>query len=188
MSKGTFWLGAVIGGAAAYTAAMLFAPKSGDELQEDLKEQAYRAKEAGQDYIEIAKNNSGDVKAVLQDASKGVSSSFKEATTKISEQARVDGPILKDNLKGLTKRDSMSKELLKANLKASGHDLKTTASALKEDLSETGKTVKIVSSEAVQRAKEDLAATKAEREEEREFELYHEAFQEELNLENTFKE
>lgn len=188
MSKGTFWLGAVIGGAAAYAAAMLYAPKSGEELQENLKEQAYRAKEVGQDYLEIAKNNSGDVKAVLQDATKGVSTSFKEASTKLSAQARVDGPILKDNLKGITKRDSMSKELLKANLKASGHDLKTTAVSLKDDISETSKTVKMVSSEAVQKSKQDLAAAKAEREEEHEYELYQEAFEEELDLENTFKE
>lgn len=188
MSKGTFWLGAVIGGAAAYTAAMLFAPKPGDELQEDLKAQANRAKETGQDYLEVAKNNSGDVKAVLQDASRDVSSSFKTASNKIAGQARVDGPILKENLKGITKRDSMSGKLLKANLQASAQDLKLTAADLKNHLSETGDTVKTFSSGAIQQSKQDLAAAKAEREEEREYELYQEAFEEELDLDDTFKE
>ena len=188
MSKGTFWLGALIGGAAAYTAAMLYAPKSGDELQEELKEKADRTKEMGKDYYSIARDKSGDVKAVLQDASKDVSVSFKEASNKIASQARVDGPILKGNLQGLKDKNSMSKELLKANLKAAAEDVKITAGELKKDLSDVGNNVKIYSGELAKQSKQEIAEIKEERQDEREYDLYQEAFEEELDLENTFKE
>lgn len=188
MSKGTFWLGALIGGAAAYTAAMLYAPKPGDELQEELLEKANRTKETGKDYFDIAKEKSGDVKAVLQDASKDVSVSFREASDKISSQARVDGPILKENLKGLKNKDSMSKELLKANLKAAAQDVKTTASELKKDLSDVSTNVKIYSEDLAKQSKQEINEVKEERQGEREYELYQDAFEEELDIENTFKE
>lgn len=188
MSKGTFWLGALIGGAAAYTAAMLYAPKPGDELQEELLEKVNRTKETGKDYFDIAKEKSGDVKAVLQDASKDVSVSFREASDKISSQARVDGPILKENLKGLKNKDSMSKELLKANLKAAAQDVKTTASELKKDLSDVSTNVKIYSEDLAKQSKQEINEVKEERQGEREYELYQDAFEEELDIENTFKE
>lgn len=187
MSKGTFWLGAVIGGAAAYAAAMLYAPKSGQELQEELREKADYTKETSKDYYDIVKTKSGDVKAMLQDASHDVSTSFKEASQKISGQAKVDGPILKDNLKGLTKKNSMSKELLKANLKAATHDLKQTTTELKTDLTETGSAVKNVAGELAKQSKQEMNEAKIERQGEREYELYQDAFQEELDLENSFK-
>ena len=116
-----------------------------------------------------------------------MSTSFKEASQKISGQAKVDGPILKDNLKGLTKKNSMSKELLKANLKVATHDLKQTTTELKTDLTETGSAVKNVAGELAKQSKQEMNEAKIERQGEREYELYQDAFQEELDLENSFK-
>ena len=49
-----FLLGALIGGTAAAVTALLFAPKSGKELREDLAKEADRYKEQLSEYGEIA--------------------------------------------------------------------------------------------------------------------------------------
>ena len=51
---GAFLLGAIIGGGAAAVTALLFAPKSGDELRKDLNKQAQLARDAALDYRDIA--------------------------------------------------------------------------------------------------------------------------------------
>lgn len=82
----------------------------------------------------------------------------------------------------------MSKDLLKANLKAAAQDVKITAGELKNDLSDVGNNVKIYSGELAKQSKQEITEAKEERQGEREYELYQEAFEEELDIENTFKE
>ncbi|WP_233487845.1 YtxH domain-containing protein [Aerococcus sp. 1KP-2016] len=52
-NTGSFLLGAIIGGTAGAVAALLFAPKSGRELRDDLNQQANVIRDTALDYADI---------------------------------------------------------------------------------------------------------------------------------------
>ena len=53
-NKGGFVLGAIIGGAAAAITALLFAPKPGKELRDDITEEVNNLLDTARDYADIA--------------------------------------------------------------------------------------------------------------------------------------
>jgi len=61
-----FLLGTIVGAAIAGVSALLFAPKSGKELREDLTQQTDRAKSQVKDYADIAKEKGMDLKDTAQ--------------------------------------------------------------------------------------------------------------------------
>ncbi|MBD8498596.1 YtxH domain-containing protein [Paenibacillus arenosi] len=80
MAKGTkpFWIGAIIGTVVGSVSALLFAPKSGRELREDIAEGAKQigertqtiAKQVGEstnEFIEASKNRIGEVKQSISE-------------------------------------------------------------------------------------------------------------------------
>mgnify|MGYP003509892198 CR=1 FL=1 len=68
-NKGGFLLGAIVGAAAAGITALLYAPKSGKELREELNQQTTNAKGSAKEYADIAKESSEYTKQqILQQA------------------------------------------------------------------------------------------------------------------------
>lgn len=76
--EGSFVLGAIIGGAAAAITALLFAPKPGKELRQDIADEVHNlmdtahdyadiAKEKGNEMVDAAKETTGDIKVTLKD-------------------------------------------------------------------------------------------------------------------------
>lgn len=162
MSKGTFWLGAAIGGAAAYAAAYLFAPKSGEEYQNELKDKAEMIKETSTDYMSIAKERGGDFKAIATDAAVGLKTDMQMVSKQLSEQIKMDSQILKSDLKDIKEGVPGSKENLKANLSDAVNEAKYTAASLKDQVSQTTSDAKDISLAVIDEAKMEIDETNAE--------------------------
>lgn len=162
MSKGTFLFGAAIGGAAAYAAALLYAPKSGEEYQRELKDKAEMMKESSSDYLSIAKERGGDFKAIATDAAIGLKTDIQLVSKQLAEQIKMDSQILKSNLKDVKDGVPGSKENLKANLMDAATEVKYTAASLKEQVSQTTSEAKDISMAVIDEAKMEIDETKAE--------------------------
>jgi gas vesicle protein len=162
MSKGTFLFGAAIGGAAAYAAAFLFAPKSGEEYQRELKDKAEMMKESSSDYLSIAKERGGDFKAIATDAAIGLKTDIQLVSKQLAEQIKMDSQILKSDLKDVKDGVPGSKENLKANLMDAATEVKYTAASLKEQVSQTTSEAKDISLAVIDEAKMEIDETKAE--------------------------
>lgn len=162
MVKGSFIVGALIGGAAAYTAAYLYAPKSGRELQEELVGKAETAKEVALDYLEIAAEKSKDLKAVAQDASKEIKDSVKETSDQLAAQIKMDAQILKDSLSDVRAGIPGSKERLKANLEEAAIETKYAASMLKEDIGDSARDAKLYYDAIMEEARNEVEEAQEE--------------------------
>lgn len=97
--NGGFVLGAIIGGAAAAVTALLFAPKSGKELRQDISNEFddfmdtmydYKdiAVEKGSELIEVAKETTDDIKVSLKDTSSQLKSQYTETKDKVAQDFR----------------------------------------------------------------------------------------------------
>ncbi len=161
MSKGTFLLGAAIGGAAAYVAAYLFAPKSGEEYQRELKEKTEMMKETSTDYLSIAKERGGDFKAIATDAAIGLKTDIQLVSKQLAEQIKMDSQILKSDLKDVKDGVPGSKENLKANLNDAVKEATYTAGSLKDQVSQTASEAKDISLAVVDEAKMEMDEAKA---------------------------
>lgn len=161
MSKGTFLFGAAIGGAAAYAAAYLFAPKSGEEYQLELRDKAEMLKESSSDYMSIAKERSGDFKAIATDAAIGLKTDVQLVSTQLAEQIKMDSQIIKSDLKAVKEGVPGSKENLKANFSDAVKEAKYTAVSLKDQVSQTTSEAKDISVAVVDEAKMEIDETRA---------------------------
>ena len=94
---GGFLLGAFIGSVAAATTALLFAPKSGKELREDLAVKADELKEQLSDYVDIsiekgvelseaALNATEDIRVNLKDSASQFKDTVKKSATNLKEE------------------------------------------------------------------------------------------------------
>ena len=94
---GGFLLGAFIGSVAAATTALLFAPKSGKELREDLAIKADELKEQLSDYVdisiekgvelsEVALNATEDIRVNLKDSASQFKDTVKKSATNLKEE------------------------------------------------------------------------------------------------------
>ena len=94
--QGGFVLGAIIGGAAAAITALLYAPKSGKELREDISNEFddfmdtmydYKdiAVEKGSELVEVAKETTDDIIVSLKDTSSHLKSQYNETKGKVTE-------------------------------------------------------------------------------------------------------
>ena len=94
---GGFLLGAFIGSVAAATTALLFAPKSGKELREDLAVKADELKEQLSEYVdisiekgvelsEVALNATEDIRVNLKDSASQFKDTVKKSATNLKEE------------------------------------------------------------------------------------------------------
>ena len=87
MSKsGGFLLGAFIGASAAAVTALLFAPKSGKELREDLAKEADRYKEQLSEYGEIARAKGVEFAEVAKTSTQDIRINLQEQAGHLKEQ------------------------------------------------------------------------------------------------------
>ena len=56
-----FLLGTLFGATVAGVSALLYAPKSGKEMRKDIEDKAEDAKEAAEDYMDIAKEKGNEM-------------------------------------------------------------------------------------------------------------------------------
>ena len=97
MSKsGGFLLGAFIGASAAAVTALLFAPKSGKELREDLAKEANRYKEQLSEYGEIARAKGCEFAEVAKTSTQDIRINLQEQASHLKEQVSKHT----ENLKG----------------------------------------------------------------------------------------
>ena len=145
MSKsGGFLLGAFIGASAAAVTALLFAPKSGKELREDLVKEADRYKEQlseygeiarakGVEFAEVAKTSTQDIRINLQEQA----SHLKEQVSKHTENLKDQFNETVDKVKGnFAKHKEESAEVvaeLAENVKEKAEDVKEKAEDVKEE-------------------------------------------------------
>lgn len=78
LSFKAFVVGAVLGGIAGSVTALLFAPKSGKEMREDLGEQTVTLKQKSSSLAQLAKEKSSDLAKTVGDQSSTVVSKVKE--------------------------------------------------------------------------------------------------------------
>ena len=89
MSKnGGFLLGAFIGGTAAAITALLFAPKSGQELREDLANKTEEFKGAAKDYTDLAVDKGTEIKNAAVDATSDIKINLKETANQFASQLK----------------------------------------------------------------------------------------------------
>ncbi|MDK6652436.1 YtxH domain-containing protein, partial [Aerococcus urinae] len=69
---GAFLLGAIIGGSAAAVTALLFAPKSGKELRQDINDQANNLKDTAMNYADLAIEKGNTIYEATSDAANDI--------------------------------------------------------------------------------------------------------------------
>ncbi|MFZ2847937.1 MAG: YtxH domain-containing protein, partial [Trichococcus flocculiformis] len=98
-NKGGFVLGAIIGGAAAAITALLFAPKPGKELRDDITEEVNNLLDTARDYadiaveksnefMDVAKETTEDIKINLKDTTSSIKTQFSETTKHVGEDLK----------------------------------------------------------------------------------------------------
>ncbi|SJZ42344.1 Gas vesicle protein [Pilibacter termitis] len=134
--KGGFLCGALFGAVVATGAALLFSPKSGKELREDIKKQLDDFKESDGDYLSVAKEKKEVVleKAAIkkdewQDKASELQEKLSEKTSGKSDEAL---DALKDKKEALISR-------FKKEVKTTGDEEENIVLDLRVDLEETDK-------------------------------------------------
>lgn len=105
----SFIMGAIVGGIVGAVTALLFAPKSGKEMREDLNEQAAVLKERslklkdtavekGSEWISLAKEKSAEIAKTVNKQSQQVVEKVKDFTQNIkANRAREGSPLISEN-------------------------------------------------------------------------------------------
>ena len=129
MSKsGGFLLGAFIGASAAAVTALLFAPKSGKELREDLAKEADRYKEQLSEYGEIARAKGVEFAEVAKTSTQDIRINLKEQVT-----------VQTENLKG---QFNETVDKVKENFAKQKEESAEVVAELAEDVKEKAEEVK----------------------------------------------
>ena len=136
MSKsGGFLLGAFIGASAAAVTALLFAPKSGKELREDLAKEAARYKEQLSEYGEIARAKSVEFAEVAKTSTQDIRINLQEQAGHLKEKVAVQTETLKSQF-----NETVDK--VKENFAKHKEDSAEVVAELAEDVKEKAKEVK----------------------------------------------
>jgi len=96
---GSFLLGALVGGVIGAAAALFLAPKTGQEMREDLSEQATQiknksieltsvAKDKATEFTSVAKDKASELTAVAKDKTDGLSKSIQEQSGQIVDKVK----------------------------------------------------------------------------------------------------
>ena len=83
---GGFILGAFIGGVAAAATALLFAPKSGKELREDLAVKADELKDQLSDYVDISIEKGVELSEVALNATEDIRVNLKDSASQLKDE------------------------------------------------------------------------------------------------------
>lgn len=144
--NGGFLLGTIFGAAVAGITALLYAPKSGKELRNDLNQQANMAKDSAKDYMDIAKEKGNELKETAQKAGSEYMQNMNETMNQMkndlsstTDEAKGDLDSIKSEVKETavdmkdTYKEGMEKD--KEIAKDTAEDVKSTAEDTKEEVS-----------------------------------------------------
>ena len=95
---GGFILGAFIGGVAAAATALLFAPKSGKELREDLAVKADELKEQLSDYVDISIEKGVELSEAALTATEDIRVNLKDSALQLKDSVAKSAIQLKDEV------------------------------------------------------------------------------------------
>ena len=95
---GGFLLGAFIGSVAAATTALLFAPKSGKELREDLAVKADELKEQLPDYVDISIDKGVELSEVALNATEDIRVNLKDSASQFKDTVKKSATNLKEEV------------------------------------------------------------------------------------------
>ena len=95
---GGFLLGAFIGSVAAATTALLFAPKSGKELREDLAVKADELKEQLSDYVDISIEKGVELSEVALNATEDIRVNLKDSASQLKDTVTKSAINLKEEV------------------------------------------------------------------------------------------
>ena len=130
-----FLLGALIGGTAAAVTALLFAPKSGKELREDLAKEADRYKEQLSEYGEIALAKGAEFTEVAKASTQDIRINLQEQASHLKEQVSKHTENLKDQF-----NETVDK--VKENFSKQKEESAEVVAELAEDVKEKAQDVK----------------------------------------------
>lgn len=147
MSKsGGFLLGAIIGGTAAAVTALLFAPKSGKELREDLAKEADRYKEHFSEYTEIALAKGAELTEVAKTSTQDIRVNLKEQASNLKEQVSKQAGNLKEQFtaqsENLKEQVTSTVGKVKGNFFKAKEDSAEVVADLAEDVKESAEEAK----------------------------------------------
>lgn len=137
--KGGFFLGAMVGAAVAGITALLYAPKSGKELREDLNQQSANAKGSAKEYADIAKEKGKEMKTVAKDASDDIKISLKESASQMKDQLTRASKDVGEGLTDLKQSATEVAQDAKSTVTEVAQEAKTTANETVENVKSTAK-------------------------------------------------
>ncbi|TLQ07622.1 YtxH domain-containing protein [Marinilactibacillus psychrotolerans] len=106
-----FLLGTIVGAAIAGVSALLFAPKSGKELREDITQHSNRTKGQLKDYADLAKEKGAELKETAQKASSEYVDTAKKTYGQMTESLNNSKDEQKNTLNDIKKEAaSMAEE------------------------------------------------------------------------------
>lgn len=105
-----FIVGAFLGGIAGAGAALLFAPKPGRELRQDLGEQTITIKEKGTNLAQKAMDKSSDLAKVVSDQSSNVVSRVKDLPILSKVKGEEEDTIEAETLRELKQQDESTEK------------------------------------------------------------------------------
>src|SRR5690625_5040527 len=101
-----FIIGTLIGGMVGASVALLFAPKSGRELREDLNQGATQAKDMAYEWKDVAQEKGSEIKEVAYDKGSEFKKKAKKSTNKIEKN-------IDDKKEYIKKAVKVKKDLMK---------------------------------------------------------------------------
>lgn len=123
-----FVCGVLFGAAVGAAVALLFAPKKGEELREELTDKAYDFKDVALDYVELASVKSAE----LKDAALKKTSHF-------AENVKSGAADLKNHIVEKSKDLSQNFDAAKASVAEATEDAKAVAAEAKDKVVEAAK-------------------------------------------------
>ena len=90
-NKSEFILGLVIGGAVGAAVALLYAPRSGAETRDQLKQRGEELKDGAQDLVERAVHKAEELGTHVKDGTAGLAVSVRDSASRVA--SRVEGRL-----------------------------------------------------------------------------------------------
>lgn len=154
-NNGGFLLGALFGAAVAGVAALLYAPKSGEELRKDVSKEVDNFMDRARDYTDLAVERGVEYYDAAAETLSEVSDDIQLEVMLQSENIKTKFNELKEEGKKFASEKGSELEDLAEDLKADAKDAKKDAERFVEDVADEAKDAKDDAEKAVREVKKD---------------------------------
>lgn len=138
---GSFLLGAVVGGVIGAAAALFLAPKTGQEMRDDLSTQATQIKEKSIELSAIAKDKATEYSAVAKDKATKYSAVAKEKATELTATAKEKTEEMTKTIQEQTEQITDKVKSLKKTVESAAND-EAVSTEVEENLTATAEALK----------------------------------------------